>query len=91
MRNVCVVTGSRAEFGLLKWLLRKIEEDIIAMNIRLRLHVASLYTVRGSYGSALAYVNAALSYDPSDERALAARARIEEASAVSGVRGFRFR
>jgi len=69
--------------------LAKIEEDIVALQVRMRLHVASLYTVRGSYGTALAYVNTALSYDPSNEQALAARARIEEAAAVSSVRPFR--
>ena len=69
--------------------LAALEEDIIALHIRTRLHVASLYTVRGSYGTALAYVNSALSYDPSNEQALKARARIEEAAAVSSVRPFR--
>lgn len=73
----------------LKPKVRELENRIIDLNIRLRLHVASLHTVRGSYSSALAYVNAALSYDPSDEQALAARARIEQAAASSS-RGFRF-
>ncbi len=71
--------------------LARLEEQIIDLNVRVRLHLASLYTVRGSYGTALAYVNGALSYDPANEQALAARARIEEAAAVSSARwGGRF-
>ena len=27
MRTICVVTGSRAEYGLLYWLLKEIETD----------------------------------------------------------------
>ncbi|GIQ62822.1 hypothetical protein PACILC2_13900 [Paenibacillus cisolokensis] len=27
MRKICVVTGSRAEYGLLYWLLKEIQED----------------------------------------------------------------
>ena len=68
--------------------LAEIENEIIDLQVRTRLHVASLYTVRGSYGSALSYVNGALAYDPVNEQALAARARIEEAAAVSSLRGF---
>ena len=71
--------------------LARLEEQIIDLQVRVRLHLASLYTVRGSYGTALAYVNGALAYDPANEQALAARARIEEAAAVSSARwGGRF-
>ena len=27
MKKICVVTGTRAEYGLLYWLLKEIEED----------------------------------------------------------------
>lgn len=66
--------------------LAKLEEETRALEIRIRLHLASLYTLRGSYGTAMNYVNAALAFDPTDAQALAARARIEEASAVSSSR-----
>ena len=64
--------------------VRDLENLIIDLQIRLRLHIASQYTVRGSYGTALTYVNAALAYDPEDKNALNARARIEGAAAESG-------
>lgn len=70
----------------LKGRLRAIEEQSVDMAIRLRLHLASLYSIRGSYGSAYAYVSSALAIDPTDKQALAARARIEESSAASSVR-----
>ena len=66
--------------------LRKIEDRSTDMAIRLRLHLASLYSMRGSFGSAYAYVNAALAIDPTDKQALAARSRIEESSAAASVR-----
>lgn len=65
--------------------LAVLEDAIVTMQIRLRLHVASLYTVRGSYSSAVAYVNQALAFDPTDEGALAARARIEQAAAAASA------
>lgn len=66
--------------------LRAIEDHSTDMSIRLRLHLASLYSMRGSFGSAYAYVNAALAIDPTDKQALAARSRIEENSAAASVR-----
>jgi hypothetical protein len=66
--------------------LREIEDRSTDMSIRLRLHLASLYSMRGSFGSAYAYVNAALAIDPTDKQALAARSRIEENSAAASVR-----
>jgi tetratricopeptide (TPR) repeat protein len=61
------------------------EDKIIAMQIRLRLHLASLYSVRGSYGSAIGYTNQALAYDPTDQSALVARSRIEQAAAAASA------
>lgn len=81
LRQAVLPTGLRAE-------RTRLEEEIRTMQIRLRLHVGSLYTVRGAYGTALNFVNAALSFDPTDRDALAARARVEEASALSSSRAF---
>jgi len=66
--------------------LVKLEESVVAMHIRIRLHLASLYSVRGSYASALSTVNAALAYDPTNEQATAARGRIEQSAAAASVR-----
>ncbi|MCB9832785.1 MAG: hypothetical protein H6807_09945 [Planctomycetes bacterium] len=66
--------------------LNQIENDLIALQIRLRLHVASLYTVRGSFGTALAWTNEALAYDPTDGQALESRGRIEQAAAAASAR-----
>ncbi len=66
--------------------LTEIDEHIIALQIRLRLHVASLYTVRGSFGTALAWTNEALAYDPTDQQALESRGRIEQAAAAASAR-----
>ncbi len=67
--------------------LLKAEDEIITMQIRLRLHLASLYTVRGSYSSAIAFVNKALAIDPTDQGALAARRGIEQAAAAASSSG----
>ncbi len=63
------------------------DDTIITMQIRLRLHLASLYSVRGSYGTALSWANDALSFDPTDKSALDARARIETSAAAASARG----
>jgi tetratricopeptide (TPR) repeat protein len=55
-----------------------------AQMVELRLHRASVWTTRSSYNKALDEVNQALALDPKNRDALAARARIEEASS----RGF---
>ncbi|MEZ6196448.1 MAG: hypothetical protein R3F20_12085 [Planctomycetota bacterium] len=68
--------------------IEALEDEILAMHIRLRLHIASLYTIRGSFGSAIGFVNAALSFDPTDESALAARARVEQAAAAASAGRF---
>lgn len=52
--------------------------------IEVRLNLASLYTTRSSYNKALGEVNQALAIAPENAQALAARARIEEASS-SGI------
>jgi tetratricopeptide (TPR) repeat protein len=52
--------------------------------IEVRLNLASLYTTRSSYNKALGEVNQALAIEPENAQALAARARIEEASS-SGI------
>ncbi len=51
------------------------------------LHLASSYSVRQSYHRALTAVNEAIALDPTNERALAQRARIEYSAAVSGGYG----
>jgi len=48
--------------------------------IEIHLHLASLWTVRSSYNKALGETNKALALDPSSERAIAARARVERAA-----------
>lgn len=52
--------------------------------IELHLHLASALTTRSSYNKALAQVNMALALDPKNERALATRARVENAAAERG-------
>jgi hypothetical protein len=71
----------------LKQRLITIDDEVLAMHIRLRLHIASLYSVRGSFGTALSWANDALSFDPTDPTALAARARIETSAAAASSRG----
>lgn len=61
------------------------EDTLVTMHIRLRLHLASLYSVRGSYGSAIGYTNQALAYDPTDQGALDARSKIEQAAAAASA------
>ncbi len=73
--------------GDLKGRLNAIDEQVITMQIRLRLHVASMYSIRGSFGNALSWANEALSFDPTDKSALAARARIETSAAAASSRG----
>ena len=50
-----------------------------------QLHLASSYSVQTSYQKALRTVNKALSIAPNDRKALAARARIENAAATGGI------
>ncbi|MFT7484829.1 MAG: hypothetical protein ACI9F9_000673 [Candidatus Paceibacteria bacterium] len=50
-----------------------------------QLNLAAHYSTRSSYNDALAAANLALSIDARNERALAARARIEEASSRGGI------
>jgi hypothetical protein len=92
LRNAVAATKDLRQSRLLPSGLRgnlaKMDEEVITMQIRLRLHLASSYTVRGSYGTALTYVNQALAYDPTDAQALAARARIEEAAASASRRDY---
>jgi len=59
---------------------------VIVVNqvIEVHLHLASAYTTRSSYNDALAQVNKALALDPKNERALATRARVEQAAAERG-------
>jgi tetratricopeptide (TPR) repeat protein len=52
--------------------------------VDLHLHMASALTTRSSYNKALAQVNQALALDPHSERALAARARVENAASERG-------
>jgi tetratricopeptide (TPR) repeat protein len=52
--------------------------------IEVYLHLASAYTTRSSYNKAMAQANQALALDPKNEQALAARVRIEQASAERG-------
>lgn len=73
----------------LKPRMQTIDDAVVTMHIRLRLHVASLYSVRGSFGTALSWANEALSFDPTDDSALAARARIETSAAAASSRGVR--
>ena len=40
MKKICVVTGTRAEYGLLFWLMRRIEED---KNLKLQLIVTGMH------------------------------------------------
>lgn len=54
---------------------------VVDQMVDVHLHLASLETVKSDYRGALKEVNAALALDPKNQRALAARARIEEASA----------
>jgi tetratricopeptide (TPR) repeat protein len=54
---------------------RKVVTDQI---VETHLHIASQQTVQTDYNGALKTVNAALAFDPQNEAALAARARIEE-------------
>ena len=49
------------------------------------LHLASFYSVRGSYHRALTSVNRAIALDRNNSLALAQRARIEYAAALSGA------
>ena len=35
-RKICVVTGTRAEYGLLYWLMKEINVDMIAISINSR-------------------------------------------------------
>ena len=65
-----------------------VERTTIDTAIRLHLHLASLLTVRGSFGTALSEVNYALAIDPTNKSALDARARVEQASAAASGRGF---
>lgn len=53
---------------------------VIGQMVDVHLHMASLETVKSDYRGALNQVNAALALDPKNPAALAARARIEEAS-----------
>ncbi|MBL8860756.1 MAG: hypothetical protein JNK02_01995 [Planctomycetes bacterium] len=53
---------------------------VVEQMVDVHLHIASLETVKSDYRGALRAVNKALSLDPKNERALSARARIEEAS-----------
>jgi hypothetical protein len=48
--------------------------------VDLHLHLASHHTVKSSYKDAMKEANAALALDPKNAQALAARARIEQAS-----------
>lgn len=48
--------------------------------VEVHLHLASQYTTRSSFSDAMKEVNAALALSPRNEEALAARARIEQAS-----------
>jgi tetratricopeptide (TPR) repeat protein len=59
-------------------------EMVVNQMVELHLHLASALTTRSSYNKALAEVNQALALDPKNERALSARARIEQASAERG-------
>ena len=54
--------------------------------IRIRLHLAHLYTARQNYNRALRWVNGALAMDPDHKTALATRARIEIAISNSSLR-----
>jgi tetratricopeptide (TPR) repeat protein len=56
----------------------------IAQIVELRLHLASVWTTRSSYNRAMGEVNQALALDPRNRDALAARARVAQAS-NSGV------
>ena len=53
---------------------------VVDQMVDVHLHMASQLTVRSDYQGAQRAVNEALSLDPKNERALAARARIEEAA-----------
>jgi tetratricopeptide (TPR) repeat protein len=55
-------------------------QAVIEEMVDVHLSMASLLTVRSDYQGALRDVNQALALDPKNERALSARARIEEAS-----------
>ena len=55
-------------------------QTVVDQMVDVHLHIASLQTVKTDYRGALREVNAALALDPKNERALSARARIEEAS-----------
>ena len=46
-RKICVVTGSRAEYGLLYWLIKEIESD---KNLKLQLIVTGMHLSR-EFGS----------------------------------------
>ena len=48
--------------------------------VEVHMHLASQYTTRSSFNEAMREVNAALALSPRNEEALAARARIEQAS-----------
>ena len=70
--------------------LRDLEGEMLELNVRLRLHIASLYSVRGSYRSAISWANSALAFNPNDQSALEARGRIEESAAAASARYGRF-
>lgn len=53
---------------------------VIEQMVDVHLHMASLQTVQSDYRGALRAVNEALALDPKSQKALSARARIEEAS-----------
>ncbi|MCY2959380.1 MAG: hypothetical protein NTY35_04380 [Planctomycetota bacterium] len=86
------LTDGKAVMGLIDDLEKKYDDPqtrestasyrtvVIGQMVEVHLHMASLETVKSDYRGALKEVNAALALDPKNASALAARARIEEAS-----------